>query len=204
MRVLLADDHDLVRDAIGSLLTSQDENIELQVAENLSSAIYHTRTQECFDVIILDLRMPGMNGLVGAQKMMDAVKDVPIIIMSGQASAVDVKSAHNIGIRGFVPKTLAGKSLINAIRLVASGETYFPAQMISERRNKDENAAIRLTNREAEVLAQLRQGNSNKEISKALDITETTVKLHIRSLSDKMDARNRTDIVIKAIDAGLA
>lgn len=204
MRILLADDHDLVRDAIGSLLTSQDENIELHVAEDLNSAIAQTRSYSPFDVIILDLRMPGMNGLLGARKMMETVKDAPVIIMSGQAGTSDVRTAHKIGVKGFVPKTLAGKSLINAIRLVASGETYFPVELISGVNSENQSGGIKLTNREAEVLAQLRQGNSNKEISRALDIAETTVKLHVRSLSDKLTARNRTDIVIKAIDAGLA
>ena len=202
MRILLADDHDLVRDALGALLTSQDDNIELSIAEDLTSALAQTRGQS-FDVVILDLRMPGMNGLVGAQKMMDAVKDTPVMIMSGQASAGDVRAAHKIGVKAFLPKTLAGKSLINAVRLVASGESYFPVNMLSQTSGAA-GQDIALTNREAEVLAQLRQGNSNKEISRALDIAETTVKLHIRSLSDKLSARNRTDIVVKAIDAGLA
>jgi len=204
MRILLADDHDLVRDAIGSLLKSQDDKIELQVAEDLNSALMLTRLRTPFDVIILDLKMPGMNGLLGARKMMDAAKDTPLIIMSGHAGKHDVRSAHKIGVKGFLPKTLAGKSLINAVRLVASGETYFPIEMLADSSDKNEGAEVKLTNREGEVLSQLRQGNSNKEISRALDIAETTVKLHIRSLSDKLLARNRTDIVIKAIDTGLA
>jgi len=204
MRILLADDHDLVRDAIGSLLTSEDETIELHVANDLTSALAITRSQSTFDVIILDLRMPGMNGLLGARKMMDAVKKTPVIIMSGQAGASDVRSAHKIGVKGFVPKTLAGKSLINAIRLVASGDSYFPIDMMSSNTNDTESGDVKLTNRESDVLSQLRQGNSNKEISRALAIAETTVKLHIRSLSHKFSARNRTDIVIKAIDGGLA
>lgn len=202
MRILLADDHDLVRDAIGSLLTAADAEIDIFAVKDLPEALACVRN-ETFDVIILDLRMPGMNGLVGAQKMMGAAADTPVMIMSGQASAADVRAAHKIGLRGFVPKTLAGKSLISAVRLVASGETYFPARFMSEKDSASSADAV-LTPREKEVLSQLRQGNSNKEIARALNIAETTVKLHIRSLSDKLSARNRTDIVIKAIDAGLA
>jgi len=202
MNILLADDHDLVRDAISSLLKNSDDDIEVKVEKDLMSALLCLR-EHVFDVIILDLRMPGMNGLVGAQKMMDAAKSTPVMIMSGQANASDVRAAHKIGLKGFLPKTLAGKSLISAVRLVASGETYFPARFMNEK-SSGLSGDIALTPREAEVLSQLRQGNSNKEISRALDIAETTVKLHIRSLSDKLNARNRTDIVIKAIDAGLA
>jgi len=204
MDILLADDHDLVRDAIGSLLLLEDENLKLSTAKDLTEAlaIIHSQSSTGFDVIILDLRMPGMNGLVGAQKMMETAKNIPVIIMSGQANNSDVRAAHKIGVKGFVPKTLAGKSLISAIRLVVMGESYFPIEMLSPQ--KVTASDIKLTDRETEVLSQLRQGNSNKEIAKALNIAETTVKLHIRSLSDKLLARNRTDIVIKAIDAGLA
>ncbi len=202
MHILLADDHDLVRDAIAALLKAEDETIELSINEDLPGALSSTRNRH-FDVVILDLRMPGMNGLLGAKKMLEAVKDTPVMIMSGQASAGDVRAAHKIGIKGFLPKTLAAKSLINAVKLVAAGETYFPVDMLS-RQSAQAGQDITLTEREAEVLGQLRQGNSNKEIAHALDIAETTVKLHIRSLNDKLEARNRTDIVIKAIDAGLA
>lgn len=202
MDILLADDHDLVRDAISALLKSAGDDIEIMAVKDLNEALAAQRNK-FFDVIILDLRMPGMNGLVGAQKMMDAAKDTPVMIMSGQANASDVRAAHKIGLKGFLPKTLAGKSLISAIRLVAGGETYFPAHYINEK-NQNTVGDIALTPRETDVLSQLRQGNSNKEISRALDIAESTVKLHIRSLSEKLSARNRTDIVIKAIDTGLA
>jgi len=203
MRLLLADDHDLVRDAIALMLSSADDNVEVITAKDLHEALKMTLNEEAYDVIILDLRMPGMNGLVGAQKMMKQVPDTPVMLMSGNASATDVRSAHKIGIKGFISKTLTGKSLINAVSLVASGETYFPVEMLSPQSNT-QGQGVRLTDREAEVLAELRQGNSNKEIARALDIAETTVKLHLRSLSDKLNARNRTEIIIKAIDEGLA
>ncbi len=201
MEILLADDHDLVRDAIGSLLTNADENIRLSMVEDLVSALAMVRKKK-FDVIILDLRMPGMNGLVGAQKMLRAVDNVPVIILSGQAGRSDVRTALKLGVKGFVPKTLAGKSLINAVKLVASGETYCPIDFLSNQKSNSSN--IYITKREEEVLCQLRSGNSNKEISRILEIAETTVKLHIRSLTEKFSARNRTDLVVKAIDKGIA
>ena len=204
IRVLLADDHDLVRDAIGALLIQDEPNLDLVTVEDLPQALGEIRKSAKFDAIVLDLKMPGMNGLVGAQKMMDAAKDVPVIIMSGSASKSDVQAALRIGVRGFAPKTLAGKSLINALRLVMSGETYAPTAYLSGGNTSNVDGQPRLTDREAEVLSQLRQGNSNKEISQALDIAETTVKLHLRSISEKLNARNRTDIVVRAIEIGLA
>ena len=204
IRVLLADDHDLVRDAIGALLLQDEPLLDLVTVEDLPQALGEIRKTGSFDAIVLDLKMPGMNGLVGAQKMMDAAKDIPVIIMSGSASKSDVQAALRIGVRGFVPKTLAGKSLINALRLVMSGETYAPTEYLSGSSGRSVDGQPNLTDREAEVLSQLRQGNSNKEIAQALDIAETTVKLHLRSISEKLNARNRTDIVVRAIEMGLA
>ena len=99
---------------------------------------------------------------------------------------------------------MAGKSLINALRLVIGGETYAPTDYLGSNTPSSGAGSVSLTDRETEVLGQLRQGNSNKEIAQALDIAETTVKLHLRSISDKLEARNRTDIIVRAIEIGLA
>lgn len=131
MKVLLADDHDLVRDAIGALLRMDEPDLDLTTAKDLPEALSAVRGVSDYDAVILDLRMPGMNGLVGVQKMIQAVGETPIMIMSGNASKADVQAALKIGVKGFVPKTLTGKSLINALRLVVCGETYVPAAYLS-------------------------------------------------------------------------
>ncbi len=198
MRVLLADDHDLVRDAIGSLLRQADPDIDVVTAEDLTKSLELCRTEERFDIIILDLNMPGMDGLSGARRMVEVAR-APVMLMSGQARRTDVAAALELGVAGFVPKTLAGRALINAVRLVASGETYVPTSFMQA---KDENEG-ELTQRERQVLGQLRHGAPNKEIARILGITETTVKLHLRNIADKLGAKNRLEIAIKAIDAGL-
>ncbi|MEE4213391.1 MAG: response regulator transcription factor [Parvularcula sp.] len=198
MRVLLADDHDLVRDAIGSLLRQTDPDIEVVTAENLSASLELCRSEERFDVVIIDLNMPGMDGLSGARRMVEAAK-APVMLMSGQARRADVAAALDLGVAGFVPKTLAGRALINAIRLVASGESYVPTSFLQ----RDDESQGDLTPRERQVLGQLRHGAPNKEIARILGITETTVKLHLRSIAEKLGAKNRLEIAIKAIDAGL-
>ncbi len=198
MRVLLADDHDLVRDAIGSLLRQADPDIEVVVAENLPRSLEICRTGPPFDLVILDLNMPGMEGLSGARRMIETCK-APVMLMSGQARHADVAAALDLGVMGFVPKTLAGRALINAVRLVASGESYVPASFMQD----SQEAGSDLTPRERQVLSQLRHGTPNKEIARVLGITETTVKLHLRSISEKLGAKNRLEIAVKAIDAGL-
>lgn len=199
MRILLADDHDLVRDAISAMLTQADSEVSVLTVEDVSHALEAVRREDAFDLVILDINMPGMDGLTGARQMLELCKS-PVVLMSGSAKPQDVQAAMDLGVKGFIPKTLAGKALINAVRLVAAGETYVPSQYMQAGADTSDAS---LTPRELQVLAQLRHGTGNKEIARVLSITETTVKLHLRSIAEKLGAKNRVDIAVKAIDRGL-
>ncbi len=204
MKVLLADDHDLVRDGMIAILSRDDPATDVSAVDDLDAAL-GLLEEKSFDVIVLDLRMPGMRGLAGISRVRELYPNLPIVLLSGAISQTDVDEAYELGIRGFVPKTLAGKALVNALRLVVAGERYVPSTMIRDPREQEaiEKAAGTLSPREAQVLQRLAHGASNKEIARALSIQETTVKLHLRNLSDKLDARNRTEIVVRAIEQGL-
>ena len=206
MRILVADDHDLVRDAICTLLLSGDASLKIEKASDFSGTLDLIRAKGLFDILLLDVCMPGMNGLNGPRRLLNEFPAAKIILMSGQLNADDIGAATELGIKGFVPKTQAGRALLNALRLVDCGETYIPAALTAVRAGSGGALRLRasLTERERDVLGQLRQGNSNREIANLLAITESTVKLHLRALSDKLAARNRTDIVIRAIEAGIA
>lgn len=201
MKILLADDHHLVRDALATLLQNSDPEVEVITAQDLPGALGIVQGDADVDITILDLRMPGMNGLAGLETIVKSAPGMPVVILSGSASRNDVNAALRLGAKGFLPKTLAGKSLLNAIRLVASGEIYVPPDLMARPATPSpgpQQAALSV--RELEVLEQLRGGHPNKTIAHALDISETTVKMHIRSLSQKLCARNRTEIVIKALE----
>ncbi|MEO1192888.1 MAG: response regulator transcription factor [Pseudomonadota bacterium] len=204
MKVLLADDHDLVRDGVIAILSRDDPSIKVSSVEDLDRAL-GLLEDETFDVVVLDLRMPGMRGLEGLRRMVELYPKVPIVLMSGMISQRDVSEAYAIGVRGFVPKTLAGKSLSNALHLVVSGERYVPSTLLDSRSGQDKalQPDTVLSPRETEVLERLSEGASNKEIAHSLQIKETTVKLHLRNLSDKLGARNRTEIVVRAMERGL-
>jgi len=204
MKVLLADDHDLVRDGLIALISRDDPSVVAQGARDLDEALGLLQ-QASYDVVLLDLRMPGMHGLEGVRRLGALYPDVPIVLMSGAISQSDVDEAYRIGIRGFVPKTLAGKALVNALRLVVAGERYIPEALMRNVCDKElQGGAIsRLSPRETQVLQCLSHGASNKEIAGTLSIQESTVKLHLRNLGEKLGARNRTEIVIKAIEQGL-
>lgn len=125
MKVLIADDHDLFRDSIAALIREFDPSIDVVLASNLGVAMYHIDSRSKFDVIVLDLCMPSMNGLKGAQDVKQKVKDIPIVLMSGAERNTLGSKAKALGLQGFLPKTMSGKSVVHALKLIAEGEDFF-------------------------------------------------------------------------------
>lgn len=208
MRILLADDHDLVRDALKSYLEREDDGVEVLTANSVPSALDVLAEAGRVDIVILDFRMPGMNGLDGLARTREAAGETPIAIMSGSASRDDIQDAMANGAAGFLPKTLSGRSLLGAIRLILTGERFFPASTFSGTEIpgmdvSEESVPVNFTRRERDVLAYLFKGHSNKEIARALDLQEVTVKLHVRGLCRKLNAKNRTQAVLNARDLGI-
>ena len=207
MNILLADDHDLVRDGITSFLQTAAPDVTVAQAKDFAEALAIVNGERSIDLTILDLNMPGMNGLSGLTVMRQKYPDVPVVILSGSVKRSDVLNALEHGASGYLPKTLSGKSLINALRLVLSGEKYIPSALL-----EDDGGTIRpgeidleglepdtplrqVTNREREVLALLTKGLSNKEIAKQLSVREITVKVHLTGIFKKLGAANRTQAV---------
>ncbi|MEE4187141.1 MAG: response regulator transcription factor, partial [Roseobacter sp.] len=125
MRVLIADDHDLVREAIGAFLVAEGD-CGVATAGTLTEALHVVKDQGVFDLVMLDYNMPGMNGLEGLQKMIDANDTNPVAILSGTTTKALAEEAISRGASGFVPKTLGAKSMISAVRFMAAGEIYAP------------------------------------------------------------------------------
>ncbi len=199
MRVLIADDHDLVRETIGAFLLAEGV-VEVKTAATLDEAVEITDDTGSFDVVLLDYNMPGMNGLEGLAKMREANDGRPVAILSGTATRDVADAALKAGAAGFVPKTLASKSMVTAIRFMAAGETYAPFGFMQEAPTAGDGL---LTKRETDVLRGICEGKSNKEIARDLDLQEVTVKLHVKTLSRKLDARNRTQAAMIARDRNL-
>ena len=199
MRILLADDHDLVRDTIGAFLSS--EGFEgVHGTGSLDEAIAAYRSWGPFDIVLLDLNMPGMGGFDGLSRMIAVAGDVPVAIISGVAQPDKVQGAIAAGARGFLPKTMSAKSISAAIRFMAAGEMYMPYSLMQRGTDPD---GFGLKPRERDVLRGLAEGLSNKEIAIKLDLQEVTVKLHVKTLSRKLNARNRTHAAMIARDNGL-
>lgn len=203
MRVLIADDHDLLRDTLVMFLEAQG-GIETSIAANLSDACKLIETQERFDLVLLDLNMPGMNGLEGLKRAMALNGGQRVALLSGQATREIAEQALEAGAAGFVPKTLPAKSMVNAVKFMAMGEQYAPIDfMTATDETPTHPLAQRLTPRELQVLRGLTEGKSNKQIARDLEITEPTIKLHMKTLYRKLDAANRTQAAMIAREAGL-
>lgn len=211
MKLLLADDHTLFRDALILYIERANPECGLSVAKDLHEALSVLEENPDQDLILLDLRMPGMNGLDGLKTVKEKYPDIPVALMSGVAEEQDVKKAMEMGAAGYFPKTLPGKDLLVAIQKVVSGEEFLPLDkendkvMPSYYGSKSEgNTDVSLTPREAEVLTFLARGASNKEIANELDLQVVTVKLHVRGICKKLDAKNRTQAALRARELGLA
>jgi two-component system nitrate/nitrite response regulator NarL len=200
-RVLIADDHDLVRDGLISLIERGAPEMTMSAVGDLASARRAlSGAVEPFDIVLLDLRMPGMRGY---EDVADLIRDFPgtkVVLFSGLASASDIFNALEGTVAGFIPKTLPGMAVVSALRLIASGQRYFPADAVGLLARDHSANRSTLSRREFDVLFELRQGRANKEIGRNLGIEEPTVKLHIRSLCAKLEAKNRTDLVLKALE----
>jgi two-component system nitrate/nitrite response regulator NarL len=203
MRVLIADDHDLLRDTLVMFLESKDD-IETSAAANLAQAHHLIEAEPRFDLILLDLNMPGMHGLTGLRKTLHMKQGQRVALLSGDATKDVVEQALEEGAAGFVPKTLPAKSMINAVKFMAMGEQFVPVDFMTGAEDDAVHPiAKKLTPRELQVLKGLTEGKANKQIARDLEISEATIKLHMKTLYRKLEAANRTQAALIAREAGL-
>ncbi|SLN10726.1 Response regulator UvrY [Roseovarius litorisediminis] len=198
-KLLLADDHELVRETIAEFLRLQGGFCVVS-ANSLDSALATLDKEGPVDLVLLDYAMPGMDALTGLATM-KARAGCPVAILTGTAPPDVARRALRAGAAGFLPKTLAPQSLVAAVRHMLSGETYMPLDFLTK--IEPDDGRINLTPREKDVLLGISEGKSNKEIARDLDIQEVTVKLHLKTLSRKLGAKNRTHAAMLARDMGL-
>lgn len=203
MRILIADDHDLLRDTL-VLFLEKEGDIATSAVGTLEQAVDCIKVDERYDLILLDYNMPGMNGLEGLRRAIALGGGQRVALISGEATKQIAEDALQAGAAGFVPKSLPAKSLVSAVKFMAMGEQFAPIDFMTAVDNTPSNPLVdKLTERELQVLKGLTEGKSNKEIARDLDIQEPTVKLHMKTLYRKVGAANRTQAALFAREAGL-
>jgi len=199
-RILLADDHQVIRDLVASMLR-QEKDFTVMEASNFSEVLKLIGDFGPFDIILLDFTMPGMNGLQGVEKAIQENLDQPVVLFSGLDNRSIIHNALKLGAKGLISKNNPADSIPNIIRFVLSGQTYMPPDMFNQTNSNESD--IKLSSREAEMLTCLRAGMTNREISEQIGIKDGTVKLHIKTLCTKLGAKNRVQAVMIAESMGL-
>jgi DNA-binding NarL/FixJ family response regulator len=206
MHILVADDHNLVRDGLKPFLYELDPDAVILDAANFDDALIAAKAADELHLVLLDLKMPGMNGLQGVELMRRAKPNAPVVILSGHVEREEVLAAVRAGASGYIPKTISGQALINALRLVLAGESYLPPSILLDNGapavKPPASPLSTLSVREREILGYLIEGQTNKEIARRLDLQEITIKIHLRNVYRKIGAINRAQAVRIAMSAG--
>ncbi|MDH5771644.1 MAG: response regulator transcription factor [Rhodospirillaceae bacterium] len=204
MRILIADDHKLFRAGLVLVLKQLGDDLEISEAGTGAEAIEIATTEPTPELILMDLDLPGTNGLE-ALSAINAVKvDIPIVILSAMEDQITISRAMELGARGYIPKSASGDVMINSLKLVISGGVCMPLGFGENGdKNKTDTSTPNLTRRQLEVLRLMATGNSNKEIAHDLGISENTVRVHISAIITALDATNRTEAAYSAMRIGL-
>lgn len=213
MQILLADDHAMVRDGLVPFLERLQPNTTVIEAGTFPDALNAARNATDLGLAILDLYMPGMDGLAGLGALRAEFPALPIVILSGSTKPEDALQAIEHGACGFVPKTMRGETILGVLRLVLSGEKYIPPFLFDYRDTAAQPAApgtapgstlASLTPRERDILEMIVDGAPNKVIARELNLQEVTVKAHLRNMFRKLDVANRTEAARTALVAGMS
>ena len=204
-RVLIADDHPLYRDALRMVVPQALNDVQLSEACCEADVVLQVTSDAAFDLVVLDLNLPGATGLSCLRHVRESAPLTPIIVVSGNDDPVTMGDVVMAGAAGYVPKSAPRQVLIDAIRIVLAGGTYLPAAaVIALRRSRSSQAspAVRsgreaLTSRQRRVLRLVAQGMSNKHIARELGISEITVKAHVSMLLRKLGVANRVQAAIE-------
>lgn len=209
-KILLADDHPLFREAIINVIKNSFPGCETLETEDLESALEIAHKEDDLDLILLDLNMPGMNGLNGLITLRNDLPTVPVVIVSAEEDKQIVLQAITYGAVGFITKSSPREQMTEALKQILAGNVYLPSDIIrssqpDNRRTqrKDDNQIppellSSLTRRQLLVLERMSKGESNKQIAYNLNIAETTVKAHVSAILRKLGVHNRIQAVLSA------
>ncbi len=200
IRILIVDDHPVVRAGLASMLGTQAE-LELIGSAPSGEAALRMVLEHEPDVLLLDLRMPGMSGVETLLALKDANRSVRVIILTNYETDEDIYRAVQAGAQGYLLKDTSLREMVEAIRAVHAGKRYIPRHIAS--RLAERMVRTDLTARELEILKLLSRGPTNKQIGHALGISDNTVRNHVLKIIEKLEVSDRTEAATTAIQRGL-
>lgn len=203
-RILVVEDHALVREGLVATLQRLDGNIEIFQARDAESAMQILTDVADLDLILIDLMLPGMNGFSFLGVLRKRFPCLPVMVVSALDDATAVQRAMRMGAAAFVPKSFSGDELLSAVRLVCEGGEYFPPVLspfnAGARRKpgsgRDVTGGYGLTDAQSRVLSLLAAGKSNREIAELLGVTEGTVKVHLSAIYRALNVTSRSQALV--------
>lgn len=213
MKFLIVDDHALVREGLRHVLESLDDRVTVLEARNATEAYALLEQHADLDLVLLDLRLPGVGGYAAMQELHRRHNSLPVVILSGSEDTPSVVAALKMHAVGFIPKSSSREVMLQALRLVLSGGVYIPPQALGlagldglgESLNPDTKSIDKpaLTHRQVEVLGLIGQGKPNKIIASELFISEATVKAHMTDIMRALKVTNRAQAAVAARRLGI-
>jgi two-component system, NarL family, nitrate/nitrite response regulator NarL len=212
VQILLIDDHALFREALLYILDQLSSNMVVVEAANIEDATQLIEHKRNLDLILLDIDLPGIDGLSAMPKLRKLAPDVSLIVLSGSENIQNVRSAIDMGAVGYIPKSCNSHEMLAAMRLVLQGGIFIPPKLLGmlnatetslSESNDKERLQTGFTKRQIDVLYCLGKGLPNKLIARELGISEGTVKLHVFAILRILGVRNRTEAVIEATRKGI-
>lgn len=193
MKILLADDHGLFRDSMSVWLKQLDSAFSFDFADSYQSAKTFLEATHDYKLVMLDLGMPEMQGIISIKSLCSLANSIPVLIVSADESGNTIQSAMDAGASGYVPKSSSGEKILDAVKNVMNGKLYFPTGL-----KKSDSLLNKFNDKQQQLLSLLAEGNSNKEISKKLFLSEGTIKQYVSQIFRILDVDNRTQAGLKA------
>lgn len=198
MRLLLVDDHALFREGLTLVLRRLGESCVILEAESKRQAQERLEDEPELDLILLDLDLPDSAGLGFLGQLRERCPTIPIVVLSGSEGRAEIMGALDLGARGYIPKNTPGDVMLSALRLVLAGGVYLPEGALGRGAESSLEARPGMTPRRREVLTLLSTGRSNKEIGNVLEISESTVRVHVAAIFRLLGVSNRTEASVVA------
>jgi DNA-binding NarL/FixJ family response regulator len=195
MKILVVDDHVLIREALRGLFKELRPEATVLEAPDAARTMELLAEQPDIALVLLDLSLPDRDGLALLAEVRGRHPAIPVVVLSGFADRANVVRALDHGALGFIPKSAGREVMISALSLVFSGGVYIPPEILPVR-PKASPADLGLTERQVDVLALMMQGKSNKAICRRLDLAEPTVKNHVTAILKVLGVSNRTEAVL--------